>query len=260
MVAKRTLRWSEGVCVAEGPDLVSAALDAGREIEAVFVDREAVTSLEVADLVGRAEAVGVRVFGLDATTLARVADAQTPQPILAAVRFAPPRVTAVDWSGLVLVLHDVRDPGNAGTIIRSAEAAGARAVVVTGQSVDPFNPKSLRASAGATFRLPVVVGGVGEVLDVARAAGSRVWATIVRGGDDALTTDLRGPTTVVIGNEATGLDAATVERCDGTLTLPMAPATESLNAGVAASLVAFVAFWQATGRIAVPDSHSLEER
>ena len=246
------------MCVAEGPDLVSSALDAGREIEAVFVDRDAATSFEVADLLRRAEASGVRVFGLDAATLTRVADVQTPQPVLAAVRFAPPRLSDVDWTGLVLVLHDVRDPGNAGTVIRSAEAAGARAVVVTGQSVDPYNPKSLRASAGATFRLPVAVGGIGETLAAARAAGSRSWATVVRGGHDPLATDLRGPHVIVIGNEAAGLDAATVERCDGSLTLPMAPATESLNAGVAASLVAFVAFWQATGRIAVPGSRSLE--
>ena len=111
-----------------------------------------------------------------------------------------------------MVLHDLRDPGNVGTIIRSADAAGAAAVVFTGQSVDPFNPKTLRASAGSIFHLPVVVASIDATL--AHFSGdAQLLATVVRGGRSHRDVDLTMPSVVVIGNEADGLDAATIERC-----------------------------------------------
>ena len=236
---------------------MAAALDARAEIEALYVDRERWQEGPTADLAAQAAARGVAVYGLEPDVLRVAAQSTTPQPVLATARFVPAALATTRLDGLVVVLHDVQDPGNAGTVIRSAEAAGACAVVLTGHSVDPYNPKTLRATTGAIFRLPVVLGDVDDVL--ARLEHDRVptWATVVHGGQDLLAADLRGPVAVVIGNEAAGLDAWLVERCDGQLTIAMA-AGESLNAGVAASLIAFVARWQSQGRIGPDAPPSLE--
>ena len=242
----------------EGPDLVAAALEARAEVEALYVDRERWGESPTADLVAEAAARGVAVYGLEPEVLRLAAQSTTPQPLLATARFVPAALTDARFDGLVVVLHDVQDPGNAGTVIRSAEAAGACAVILSGHSVDPYNPKTLRATTGAIFRLPVILADVDEVLARLRRDHVPTWATVVHGGQDLLAADLRGAAAIVIGNEAAGLDASLVERCDGRLTIPMA-AGESLNAGVAASLIAFVARWQSQGRIPLDAPPSLEK-
>jgi TrmH family RNA methyltransferase len=146
-----------------------------------------------------------------------------------------------------MVLVDIRDPGNAGTLIRSADAAGASGVVFTGHSVDPFNPKTLRASAGSVFHLPVAVIEWDDALASLRARGARVYATVVRGGMSHRDVDFSGPSAVVIGNEALGLAEDVVAQCDEAITIEMAGSSESLNAGVAGSLIAFEALWQRRG-------------
>jgi TrmH family RNA methyltransferase len=242
LIQKRTLRWSEGVCVIEGPDLVRAALDASVEFEAIYVDATHDESLR--DLLADASAHGVRVFSLATGVLERVADTTTPQPIMASVRLPIHELLAVPAGGLVLILHDVRDPGNAGTLIRSADAAGASGVIFTSTSVDPFNPKTLRSTAGSIFHVPVAVAPFDDAVASLRLRGCRVLATVVRGGTNLREVDLTKPTAVVIGNEASGLDEEVIALCDGSISIEMAGANESLNAGVAGSLIAFAALWQ----------------
>lgn len=252
LVQKRSLRWSESVCVLEGPDLVNAALECGVEFEAIYIDAVQGATPTLIDLSVRATSAGVRVFSLDPGVLAKVADAQTPQPVLAAVRFEQVDVESLTVTGLTLVLHDLRDPGNAGTIIRSADAAGVSAVILTGQSVDPFNPKTLRATAGSVFHLPVIVATLERTLAHFRAGAANSFATVVRGGTSFRDVDYSQPTLVAIGNEATGLDSETVALFGRALSIAMVGASESLNAGVAASLVAFEAFRQR--EVATPSS------
>jgi TrmH family RNA methyltransferase len=230
--------------VLEGPDLIEAALDAHVEFEALYVDLPAIGETKIAALSAHAEAQGVRVFSLDAGVLEKLADAQTPQPVLAAVRLPRSELDQIPLTGLVLVLHEVRDPGNAGTIIRSADAAGVSGVIMTGQSVDPFNPKTLRATAGSIFHLPVVVTSLDSALAYFGERRVPILASVVRGASSHRLVDFTQPTVVIIGNEAEGLDATVIDRCDGAITIPMAGRSESLNAGVAASLIAFEAFWQ----------------
>ena len=241
------MRWSEGVCVLEGPDLVEAALTAGCEFEAIYVDNTSATAPSIAALLSNAERAGVRVFGLSPDVLAQVADAKTPQPVAAVVRLPLSDLASVAVTSFVLVLHDLRDPGNVGTIIRSADAAGVEAVVLTGQSVDPFNPKTLRATAGSVFHVPVVVCSLDEAFAHFAVRGARTLATVVHGGVALRDVDFEPPTAVVIGNEAEGLSDAVIERCDGAVSIPMVGRGESLNAGVAASLIAFEALWQRHG-------------
>lgn len=238
----------------EGPDLVHAALDSSIEFEAIYVDEEHIDAATLRDLQTKASTQGVRLFSLAPGVLERVADSATPQPVLAAVRLPLVSVDDIDCTGLILVLHDVRDPGNAGTLIRSADAAGASGVVFTGQSVDPFNPKTLRATAGSIFHIPIACGPLESSLASFRSRGATVLATVVRGGVSHRNVDYSSPLAVVIGNEAFGLDEATVALCGGSITIDMVGESESLNAGVAGSLIAFEAMWrrQDTTSVAPP--------
>ena len=144
---------------------------------------------------------------------------------------------------LIVVLADVRDPGNAGTVLRTADAAGVDAVVCCGGTVDPYNPKTVRASAGSLFHVPLVVAGDPvDVLDAVAAHGLRRLAAVVRGGDDYTTVDWRQPTALVLGNEAAGLPAGLP--VDGMVGIPMAGRAESLNVGMAGAVLCFEALRQ----------------
>jgi len=243
--------------VLEGPDLVHAALDASSEFEAIYVDPSGLSSGDLAVLRSRAAAKGVRVFALAPGVLERVADASTPQPVLAAIRLPLVNVADIACTGLVLVLHDVKDPGNAGTLVRSADAAGASGVIFTGQSVDPFNPKTLRATAGSIFHIPVAVGTLAEALASFRDRGATTLASVVRGGASHRSVDFTKPTVVVIGNEADGLDDEAIGLCGATISIQMAGSSESLNAGVAGSLIAFEALWRRQDTKTPPPTPSL---
>lgn len=241
------MRWEEGVCVIEGPDLIDAAFTAAVPFEALYVETSALNRGSVSALVARAHAAGVQVFALDARTFDKVTSTQHPQPVLGAIRTHVSPLHELSPGGLVIVLDNVRDPGNAGTAIRSADAAGAGAIVLSGDCVDPFNPKTLRASAGSIFHVPLALAPLEAVIAYFRLAGARSFATVVYGGASYRDCNLSGPAVVVIGNEATGLDDTAVQLCDEKMTIPMAGRAESLNAGVAASLIAFEALSQRRG-------------
>lgn len=231
LLRRRSDRTAEGAFVLEGPKLLAEALAAGAPLEAVYVsDPEAV------DLSG----VEVPVRLLQRGVLERVADTVTPQPVLAVCRVVDVRLVDVLSATFVVVCVDLQDPGNVGTILRSAEAAGAGAVVLAGASVDPYNPKAVRASAGSLFHVPVVRHGqAAGVLDALGARGVHRFGTIAAGGDDLDHLDLTGPVALVVGNEANGVPASADSRLDGHVTIPMVGRSESLNVGMAASILCF---------------------
>ncbi len=234
----------------EGPDLVLAALRADAALEGVYYEAVATSDARPACRLALAEARarGVALIELADGVLARVADAVTPQPVLGVAALPEVALTALPASGFVLVLDDVRDPGNLGTAVRSADASGAAAVVVAGHSVDPFNPKALRATAGSAFHLPVALAAtLGDAVGVLRGSGRRVLGAVVHGGTTLWSTPLDDATAVVIGAEATGLDDAALHTLDGVVTIEMAGRAESLNVGVAAALVCFEALRQRAG-------------
>ena len=221
-----------------------AGLAAAVEFEALYVDQSYAGTDDARDLIEGASKFGVRVFQLAPGVLERVADASTPQPVIASVRLPVVDVEAIEATGFVLVLHDVRDPGNAGTLVRSADATGASGVVFTGHSVDPFNAKTLRATAGSIFHVPVAVGALDATLSSFERRGATTLATVVRGGVDHRRIDFSAPTVVVVGNESEGLDDEAIALCRGAVTIEMVGRSESLNAGVAGSLIAFESMWQ----------------
>lgn len=201
------------------------------------------------DLLEAARHAGAAIHVVTQEVLARASDAVTPNGLAAiARRVEIPVEEAVDLAAagpLTLVLAGVGDPGNAGTLLRTAEAAGAAAVLFCGASVDPSSPKCVRAAAGALFRLPVAGGGeVAEVLEQLQSAGVTTAATVVRGGEAYDQADLSGPLALVLGPEAHGLDEAVISAVDLRLTIPMAGPTESLNVAMAGTVLAFEALRQ----------------
>lgn len=241
---RRAARSEEGSFVIDGPTLLAEALDAGVAVVDVFAAPGA-----EGDLLARVEATGAAVHPVTAEVLARATDAVAPNGLAAiARRIEVPVAEAVRAAAggpLAVVLAEVSDPGNAGTLVRAAEAAGAVAVLFTAGSVDPTNPKCVRAAAGSLFRLPVAIGGEAtEVLDELRAAGVQTAATVVRDGVPYDEADLRGPLALVLGSEAHGLPREVVDAVDLRLTIPMAGRAESLNVAMAGAVVCFEALRQ----------------
>jgi TrmH family RNA methyltransferase len=172
----------------------------------------------------------------------RVADTTTPQPVMAVAGAVDVPIASLAQASLVLVCVDVRDPGNLGTVLRSAEAAGAGGVACCDGSVDVYNPKCVRASAGALFHVPVVAGGDPlEVLATLESYGLRRLGTQPAGGTPYHRTDLGRPTALVLGNEAWGLPDEVSGLLDEEVTIPMAGRLESLNVGMAAAVLCFEA-------------------
>jgi RNA methyltransferase, TrmH family len=171
-----------------------------------------------------------------------MADTVTPQGFVAVCRQFPTSLKDVVASEprLVAVLEEVRDPGNAGTIIRAADAAGVDAVVLTGRTVDLYNPKVVRATTGSLFHVPIAVGAdLGAVVDRAREAGLQVLAADIK-GEDLLSARSAGvlaaPTAWVFGNEAHGLADADLRLVDRALAVPIYGSAESMNLATAASV------------------------
>ncbi len=189
-----------------------------------------------------AEAVarGARRHDLAPGVLERVADAVTPQPLAAIVATTAVELEALQTAEFVVVCTDVRDPGNLGTILRVAEASGAGGVICCEGSVDAYSPKTVRASAGSLFHVPVVAGGDSlEVLDRMGRWGVHRLGTDAHGGTPYDSLNFASPTALVLGNEAHGLPRGIEAHLDGTVTIPMVGRTESLNVGMAAAVVCF---------------------
>jgi TrmH family RNA methyltransferase len=172
----------------------------------------------------------------------RVATTQHAQPVLAVVRFRPPPAGLLGSAAFVVAVDKVADPGNLGTILRSAEAAGVDAVTLGEGTVDPFNPKVVRASAGALFHVPVVTGvALGDL----RGSGLRVIGTSSHHGVTYTEADFAGRLAVVFGSEAHGLaDDAPV---DDWVRVPHGGRAESLNVAMAATLITFEVARRRTG-------------
>jgi RNA methyltransferase, TrmH family len=234
----------------EGPNLLEEALRAGLRIHCVFVAEGAESTLQLLNLPAETETLLV-----PEVMLSSALTTETPQPIAALVE--PP-----DWTwahildthrnapSLVVVLAALQDPGNLGTILRSAEAFGADGVLSLPGTVSAWNPKALRASAGSTFRLPLLTTTVEDCFWHLREAGVKVWTTTVHAAEPADLVNLAGPIALIVGNEGNGVPAELAAQADGALTIPCPGPVESLNASVAASVLLYEASRQRSVRSA----------
>jgi TrmH family RNA methyltransferase len=237
--------------VTEGPKLVSEALAAGVVPDAVYFDDTEAGPVH-RDLADRSVALGAQVIPCAPGVLARACDAVTPQPIAAIVPMVDVPLESLASEPappIVLVCVSIQDPGNAGTIVRSAAAAGGGAVIFTAGAVDIYNPKAVRASAGAIFHTPVVTGPEPRTVLAALARwGMCRLAATARGGIDYTSADLARRTALVLGSESHGLPESLAGLLDGCVSIPMATRSESLNVAMAATVICFEAARQRRGR------------
>jgi RNA methyltransferase, TrmH family len=240
-LAKRAFRRRESRFLAEGPQAVREALALPGVLAELFTTAEAENRHQ--DLVGQAEKSGVPIVRVGGEVMAELAQTVTPQGLLAVCEFVDVGLEAALTPAprLVTVLAHVRDPGNAGTVLRTADAAGSDSVIFTDASVDPYNGKCVRASAGSLFHLPVVVGPrFADVRDGLKEAGLTVVAADGAGEcslDTALGNGtLDGPTAWVFGNEAWGLPDEILGSVDEVVRVPIYGRAESLNLATAAAV------------------------
>lgn len=237
VVAARALltrkgRAAAGAFLVEGPHAVGEAVDAaGFEVHEVFIT-EAAASREV-ELLRTLAGRGTPIHSVTARAAKALGDTTTPQGVVAVVGHGP-RAALPDRPRLVAVLDNCADPGNAGTAIRTAAAAGADAIVLSSGSVDVWSGKCVRASAGAVFHLPVLTGiTTVEVAGELRSRGCQLLGTAADGESDLDgildAGELAGPTGWFFGNEAHGLSAEVREQLDRTVRIPLSGRAESLN-------------------------------
>jgi RNA methyltransferase, TrmH family len=238
-LGRRAVRRRTGRFLVEGPQAVRELLvHACDHAEAVYLTAEAAD--RHADLVDVAAAGRVRLQHCTPQVLAAMADTPHPQGVVAVAREvgvdAARALEAAGRSGYVVVLANVRDPGNAGTVIRGADAFGAAAVLVSEASVDVYNPKVVRSTVGALFHLPVSTGTpLPDLLRLCKEAGLRLLAADGTGQTMLPDADLSTPHAWVLGNEAQGLGEDVLRACDQTVAVPIVR-VESLNLAMAATV------------------------
>ncbi len=239
-LGKKAFRERGRLFLAEGPQAVREALHAPGVLTELFVtgpggDRHA-------ELVAEAAGQGVPVHEVSGEVMAELAQTITPQGVLGVCRFVdvPLESVLTPAPRLVAVLANVRDPGNAGTVLRTADAAGAGGVIFTAASVDPYNSKCVRSSAGSLFHLPVTVGApLAAAIAGLREAGLQILAadgSAKQFLDSADGPDLSRPTAWLFGNEAWGLPPDLLTLADAVVAVPIYGQAESLNLAAAAAV------------------------
>jgi TrmH family RNA methyltransferase len=248
-LTKRALRQRARAFLVEGPQAVTEAFRSGAPVTELFVTAEARARHE--DLVTAMARAGIPVHTVSGEVMAELAQTVTPQGLLAvcgfvdvpleqAIAAVAPGAAGGRSPRLVTLLACVRDPGNAGTVLRTADAAGAQAVIFSDASVDPYNGKCVRASAGSLFHLPLVTGvPLDTAVSALRGAGLRILAADARGGrtlDELTPAELAAPTAWIFGNEAWGMPAALLALADESVAVPIYGRAESLNLATAAAV------------------------
>ncbi len=242
LFSSRRFRREEKSFVIEGPELVVAALDAGWVIERAFTSPEIKHSAASQRAAERIKSEGFALSELGAGVLERVADATTPQPIAAIVAMKETQPEAVLDGGVVVVLDNVRDPGNLGAVARVAEASGCSGLVLSGNVTDPLGPKALRASTGSLLRVGVLEYANFEDARQALAdAKISLIGTSSHAGIDFGNQHWPERRGIVLGNEAQGLSDEAIAACSSLVSIPLAPPVESLNVAVAAGILCFAA-------------------
>jgi len=233
-------RSAQGRVGIEGPHLLEEALRAGLRVKTIFVAQNADRLLSALPVPPETE-----ILQLPAKLLDSALATETPQPIAALVE--PPEwawAHALDQNQkktLVVVLAGIQDPGNLGTILRSAEAFGATGVVSLPGTVSAWNPKAVRASAGSVFRVPLLAVSQQECLEKLHEAGVKILATTVHAAQPAERVNMTGPVALIIGNEGNGVADDLAAKADARITIPCPGPVESLNAAVAASVLLYEA-------------------
>jgi TrmH family RNA methyltransferase len=243
-------RDDAGAFLVDGPQATLEAIRSEGPVREVFHVPAEGGGPAVGQVLGEARARGLRLTEVSEPVLARLSSSVTPQGVVAVAAFVDRPLDAIGTrAGPVVVLVGVADPGNAGTIVRTAHAAGAGAVVLTAGSVDVYNPKAVRATAGSLFHIPIVRGAdpMGTIRHL-RTTGRSVVAAAADGDTPIDGADLAGPLGVLFGSEAHGLPPELLAAADVTVRVPLLGRAESLNLAAAAAVILFEAARQRHAR------------
>ncbi len=230
---------ADGYCAIEGFRILEEAIRSGLRFRAVFFSESATPR---ADRLLSQLGAQVETLLLPDKLFSSAVPSDAPQGVAALARwkeFALEDVLAKSPAGPILVIAGVQDPGNLGTILRSAEAFGAGGILLGQGTVSPYNPKVVRASAGSLFRLPVARAKLSESLGEMKDHGLRLVGTASHQGTSLDQAKLSGPMAIFIGSEGAGLSRDLIKEMDEVVAIPQAPQVESLNVGVATSIVLY---------------------
>lgn len=234
-------RDSRGLYFVEGIRFVSDAAESGQEFVKVIISNKLQELNGGAKVIEQVTAVCPEVFLVPEKLFNELSDTQSPQGILAVLKKKEfDRSRVIKEGGTVVVLDGLQDPGNVGTVIRTADAAGISAVLMTKGCVDLYAPKVLRATMGSVFHLPVFEGlNIVELIGQLKLEGYKVVASHLDGKNNYYDEDMTGKSAIIVGNEANGIGEETAEKADRLVKIPMPGRAESLNAAVAAALMIY---------------------
>jgi TrmH family RNA methyltransferase len=248
LVRLRTRRERDrsGSFLIEGYRELARALDAGVEIETLYVCPGHFLGTNEPVLIERAESAGAAIIEVAPDPFAKASYRDRPEGLLAVARQFPTGLDGIDLTGnpLLLVAESIEKPGNLGTMLRTADAAAVRGMVVSDPTTDPFNPNVVRASLGTLFTVPLAISDTRAAIASLRAAGVAIVATTPDATTPHFDADLTGPTALVVGSEQYGLTDAWLDAADVMIVIPMPGSVDSLNAAMAAGIVLFEALRQ----------------
>ncbi len=227
-------RREAGMFVVDGVRLVEEAVKGDWRLETVLFDKS--LSERGMSQVEGLRSRGIEVEEVSESLMKSLSETETPQGILAILQFSELPIT--NYPNFILIPDQIRDPGNLGTLLRSAAATGVQAVLIPPETTDAFAPKVLRAGMGAHFRVPIREMSWGEIQEVCKSAGLQVLVADM-GGKPCWETDLQQPLALIIGSEADGASDEARNLASQKISIPMAGNVESLNAGVAGSVLMF---------------------
>jgi len=234
-------RREEGMFLAEGLRILAEARDSGRLPEIVAFSAEGAKHPLAAEIIAATEAAGGDAIEADADILSKMSGKDNPQMLLGAYRQPSIALERIDRSTapLWIVAQALRDPGNIGTILRTGDAVGAGGLILIDDSADPFSVEAVRASMGAVFTQAIATARWPEFIAWLRTGEGQLVGTSLKATYDYLDADYRRPCFLLIGNEQQGLPEDYEAECDLLVKIPMAGRADSLNAAIAAAVMAF---------------------
>ncbi len=234
-------RDSSGLFAAEGLQLVRYALDADWPVETFIYASDAMADTSVQEAAARCKTGGALLLEVSRAVLSRLSRRDNPQSVIGVFGQRHAELSGVGHHGLWIVLEEIRDPGNLGTIIRTIDAAGGSGVVLAGQCCDPFSPEAVRATMGSIFHVPVATATTETLVAQAKKTEAPLIGTHLSGEADFRHVVYPHPAMIVMGNEQKGLSPQLTRACDQLVRIPMAGRAESLNLAVATGLMIYEA-------------------
>jgi len=241
LLSRSKERREAGLFVAEGVRLIEEALNGNWKFETVFYDET--LSERGKSLISNLGSRNIEIEEVSESVMKSISETESPQGILAILKFS--QIPIPDSLNFVLIPDQIRDPGNLGTLLRSAIATGVQAVLIPPETTDTFAPKVLRSGMGAHFKLPIQEMSWEEISQVVKSAGLNVFIADMD-GQPCWETDLTKPTALIVGSEAEGASESARRLANGKISIPMSGDIESLNAGVAGSVLMFEVLRQRT--------------